>query len=111
MDYHHYLPIFFDGLREKEEPYAFLALEGTKNLLAKGGARILPVVPQLIIPIKSMFYFYKFFCEINKPKLSQRSLENIIHVSFMVALISTRKQRFCRYMFEIATFTLSPNLI
>ena len=29
LDYHHYLPIFFDGLREKEEPYRFLALQGT----------------------------------------------------------------------------------
>jgi len=53
LDYHHYLPIFFDGLRELEEPYKFLAMEGTKHLLAKGGARILPVVPQLIIPIKT----------------------------------------------------------
>lgn len=25
LDFHHYLPIFFDGLREVEEPYAFLA--------------------------------------------------------------------------------------
>jgi hypothetical protein len=53
LDYHHYLPIFFDGLREKEEPYKFLALEGSKQLLAKGGPRILPVIPQLIIPIKT----------------------------------------------------------
>ena len=27
LDYHHYLPIFFDGLREKEEPYRFLAVQ------------------------------------------------------------------------------------
>lgn len=53
LDYHHYLPIFFDGLRDKEEPYKFLALQGVKDLLAKGGPRILPVIPQLIIPIKS----------------------------------------------------------
>jgi len=52
LDYHHYLPIFFDGIREKEEPYRFLAVEGTYNLLDKGGSKILPVVPQLIIPIK-----------------------------------------------------------
>merc|ERR1719426_156918 len=26
LDYHHYLPIFFDGLREKEDPYRFLAV-------------------------------------------------------------------------------------
>jgi hypothetical protein len=52
LDYHHYLPIFFDGLREKEDPYRFLAVEGMHNMLEKGGSKILPVVPQLIIPIK-----------------------------------------------------------
>ena len=59
LDYHHYLPIFFDGskpkvmprwtegvhvvrwpwssvrLREKEEPYRFFAVEGVYNLLEK----------------------------------------------------------------------------
>lgn len=53
LDYHHYLPIFFDGLREKEDPYRFLAVEGCHNLLDRGGSKILPVVPQLIIPIKT----------------------------------------------------------
>merc|ERR1719359_2562815 len=53
LDYHHYLPIFFDGLREKEDPYRFLAVEGTHNMLDRGGSKILPVVPQLIIPIKT----------------------------------------------------------
>jgi len=53
LDYHHYLPIFFDGLREKEDPYRFLAVEGCHNMLDRGGSKILPVVPQLIIPIKT----------------------------------------------------------
>merc|ERR1719161_3375811 len=53
LDYHHYLPIFFDGLREKEDPYRFLAVQGTHDMLERGGSKILPVVPQLIIPIKS----------------------------------------------------------
>jgi len=53
LDYHHYLPIFFDGLRETEMPYTFLALEGTVDLLNEGGTKILPVIPQLIIPIKN----------------------------------------------------------
>ena len=51
-------------LREKEEPYRFFAVEGVYDLLEKvrsesflaidvqGGSKILPVVPQLIIPIK-----------------------------------------------------------
>merc|ERR1712178_140594 len=53
LDYHHYLPIFFDGLREKEDPYRFLAVQGTYDMLEKGGAKLLPVVPQLIIPLKT----------------------------------------------------------
>ncbi|ORY43994.1 hypothetical protein BCR33DRAFT_679600 [Rhizoclosmatium globosum] len=52
LDYHHYLPLFFSGLCETEEPYAFLARQGIHDLLDKGGNKILPVVPQLIIPIK-----------------------------------------------------------
>lgn len=53
LDYHHYLPIFFDGIREKEDPYRFLAIQGCYDLLEKGGAKILPTIPQLIIPIKT----------------------------------------------------------
>ena len=44
--------MFFSGLCETEEPYAFLARQGIHDLLDKGGSKILPVVPQLIIPIK-----------------------------------------------------------
>jgi len=52
LDYHHYLPIFFDGLREKEDPYRFLAVQGIYDMLDRGANKILPVVPQLILPIK-----------------------------------------------------------
>ena len=54
LDFHHYLPIFFDGLREVEEPYAFLAERGIYDMMQVGkGRRVLPVLPQLIIPIKT----------------------------------------------------------
>jgi hypothetical protein len=55
LDYHHYLPVFFDGLREKEDPYRFFAVQGVFDLIeaARGSQKILPVVPQLIIPIKT----------------------------------------------------------
>merc|ERR1719482_1263473 len=53
LDYHHYLPIFFDGLREKEDPYRFLAVQGAYDMMEKGGSKLLPVVPQLIVPIKT----------------------------------------------------------
>lgn len=52
LDFQHYLPIFFDGLRETEHPYAFIARQGVRDLLEQGGNKIRPVVPQLIIPIK-----------------------------------------------------------
>jgi hypothetical protein len=55
LDYHHYLPIFFDGIREQAEPYKFLARQGVYNMMAhkEGGSKILSVIPQLIIPIKT----------------------------------------------------------
>ena len=53
LDYHHYLPIFFEGIREKIDPYRFLAVQGVFDMLEKGGAKVLPVIPQLIIPIKT----------------------------------------------------------
>ena len=53
LDYHHYLPIFFEGIREKIDPYRFLAVQGVFDMLDKGGPKVLPVIPQLIIPIKT----------------------------------------------------------
>lgn len=55
LDFHHYLPMFFDGLTETEQPYKFLAEQGISDMLEHGGPKILPVIPQLIIPIKSTF--------------------------------------------------------
>lgn len=57
LDFHHYLPLFFSGLRETEEPYAFLAQQAMTDILkpaeaSMGQGKILPVLPQLIIPIK-----------------------------------------------------------
>jgi hypothetical protein len=40
LDYHHYLPIFFDGIREVEEPYRFLATKGVEDLLKVGCSKI-----------------------------------------------------------------------
>ena len=53
LDYHHYLPLFFDGLCETSHPYEFFARQGVHDMLEHGGSKILPVIPQLIIPIKS----------------------------------------------------------
>lgn len=56
LDFAHYLPIFASGLRESEEPYRFVAEEGVLDLLRHGGeSKVLPVVPQLILPFKDAF--------------------------------------------------------
>jgi len=33
FEYEYYLPIFFDGLRETEEPYVYIADKGLDDLL------------------------------------------------------------------------------
>lgn len=53
LDYHHYLPVFFEGLREPTDPCKFLADRGCDDLIRKGGPKLLPVLPQLILPLKS----------------------------------------------------------
>mmetsp|Transcript_21067 Transcript_21067/g.21763 ORF Transcript_21067/g.21763 Transcript_21067/m.21763 type:complete len:301 (+) Transcript_21067:88-990(+) len=53
LDFHHYLPIFFDGIREIEQPYAFVAEQAILDMLEAGSHKVLPVIPQLIIPIKT----------------------------------------------------------
>ena len=57
LDYHHYLPLFFDGLCETSHPYEFFARQGVHDMLEHGGSKILPVIPQLIIPIKSKYNY------------------------------------------------------
>jgi len=52
LDYHHYLPLFFEGLREIEHPYSFFARQGITDMLLHGCEKILPTVPQLIRPIR-----------------------------------------------------------
>lgn len=53
LEYHHFLPLFFGGLCETVHPYEFFARQGVHDMLEHGGSKILPVIPQLIIPIKS----------------------------------------------------------
>lgn len=63
LDYHFYLPLFFDGLTEARPPYSFLVEQAIADMLQAGSIRVLPVLPQLIKPIKSKFsrYIVRFF--------------------------------------------------
>ncbi|XP_050347161.1 parkin coregulated gene protein homolog [Nymphalis io] len=53
LDFHHYLPMFFDGLAEGTYPFNFIVEHGIHDLVTKGSFKVLPVVPQIIIPIKN----------------------------------------------------------
>lgn len=55
LDYSLYLPLFFDGLCETEHPYKTYARQGVSDLLMAGGDKIHPVIPQLILPLKSKY--------------------------------------------------------
>jgi hypothetical protein len=53
LEYKHYLPTFFDGLREKMDPYRFLAILGTFDMIEDGSVeKIYNCIPQLIYPLK-----------------------------------------------------------
>uniref|UniRef100_A0A7S1WII4 Uncharacterized protein n=1 Tax=Alexandrium catenella TaxID=2925 RepID=A0A7S1WII4_ALECA len=56
LDYVYHLPVFFDGLLEKTEPYATIAYQGLQDMLnaarGKEPSLIAPAVPSCIVPIK-----------------------------------------------------------
>mmetsp|Transcript_103555 Transcript_103555/g.297575 ORF Transcript_103555/g.297575 Transcript_103555/m.297575 type:complete len:159 (+) Transcript_103555:293-769(+) len=41
------------GLRETEDPYRFLAVQGTIELLQAGPSKLIAVIPQIVIPMKA----------------------------------------------------------
>jgi len=56
LDYDHYLPMFFDGIRVKEQPFKFMARQGVVELLdaAKGyPERILPSLPEIVKSLRT----------------------------------------------------------
>ncbi len=53
FNYQLYLPIFVDGIREVVDPYRFIAIRGTFDLLDHIKDNVVKVIPQLIIPLKT----------------------------------------------------------
>lgn len=53
LDVAYFLPIFVDGLRERMQPFRFVASEGTLMLVQRGdSSQILSCLPELIYPLK-----------------------------------------------------------
>lgn len=55
LNYHLYLPLFFDGLSESEHPYKIYAQQGVRDLINFGRDKIYSCIPQLIVPIKRTY--------------------------------------------------------
>uniref|UniRef100_T1JIA2 Uncharacterized protein n=1 Tax=Strigamia maritima TaxID=126957 RepID=T1JIA2_STRMM len=51
LDFFYYLPLFFEGIGEVVFPFDFLARQSVHDMLQHGGARVVPVLGQLIVPI------------------------------------------------------------
>lgn len=51
--------MIFDGLREKIDPYRFLSITAVCEMIEKGGNKIIPVIPQIILPLKSIISLNK----------------------------------------------------
>lgn len=97
LDYHHYLPLFFDGLCEIEHPHDFFARQGIHDMLEHGGNKILPVIPQLIVPIKSQ-------CHLNKLLL--------IHIYLHVDALNTRNHKvICTTLKILQQLVMSADMI
>jgi hypothetical protein len=54
IDLKHFLPLFVDGLKEKLDPYRFLAILGSFELLEKNTSKdIIECLPLIIMPLKT----------------------------------------------------------
>lgn len=64
------MPIYFEGLRETSDPMEFLANHGLNDLISLGSARVLPVIPSIIPPIKKSL-------QTKRPEIIVKVLEKI----------------------------------
>ena len=116
MDYAYYLPLLFDGLRETEHPYVFFATHGIEDLLSKGGSKkILPVVPLLIIPIKSKKLKLRFspieFQKLYHWKQIFSWFNIFVSVVFLVALNTRNAMVMCRTLKALQQLAKSADYI
>jgi len=57
LDYKAYLPIFFDGLRELDEPYRFLAIQGTIDLIEMCPQKLVTCAPHVSVSLPKHYCF------------------------------------------------------
>lgn len=52
IDFQLHLPVFFDGLREEEQPLPFLATQGITDMLAMAPGKVAEVVPSIVLSVR-----------------------------------------------------------
>ncbi|KAJ8030706.1 Parkin coregulated protein-like [Holothuria leucospilota] len=103
LDYHHYLPMFFDGLRETKHPYGFFARQGVHDMLEHGGSKILTVIPQLIIPIKKAL-------ELREHKVLCKTLKVLQHLVVSADMVGEALVPYYRQILPILNIFINKNL-
>ena len=109
LDFHHYLPIFFDGLREVEFPYAFVAEQGVMDMLEAGAHKVLPVIPQLIIPIKTALNTRQKDVIVKILKILQALVNSDVQVSGGSGLIGQALVPYYRQILSVLNIFINNN--
>ncbi len=102
LDYHHYLPLFVDGLCETEHPYEFFARQGVHDMLEHGGGKILPVVPQLILPIKKAL-------DTRNPQVMCTTLKTLQHLLLSTEMVGEALVPYYRQLLPVLNVFKSKN--
>lgn len=103
IDYHHYLPQFFQGLIEIDHPYAFLSCRGSHDLIEHGGERALSCLPQLIMPLKAAM-------NTRHPKVILNVLGVIRHMILACEMIGEALIPYYRQLLPIFNLYINKNL-
>jgi len=109
LDFHHYLPIFFDGLREIEPPYAFVAEQGVMDMLEAGAHKVLPVIPQLIIPVKTALNTRDRIVVVKVLKILQALVNCDVAVSGGAGLIGQALVPYYRQILPVLNIFINKN--
>lgn len=109
LDFHHYLPIFFDGLRERDFPFCFIAEQGVMDMLEAGAHKVLPVIPQLIIPIKTALNTREKEVVVKILKIIQMLVNCDVAVSRGVGLIGQALVPYYRQILPVFNIFINNN--
>lgn len=109
LDFHHYLPIFFDGLRETETPYNFVAEQGVMDMMDAGAHKVLPVIPQLIIPLKNALNTRDRIVIVKTLKVLQNLVKCDVEVSGGYGLVGQALVPYYRQLLPVLNIFINEN--